>query len=191
MDPILPLPRPLTDGPNAEALCDQLVPGARAETLDVDAPVGMQALDCVGNVRRMIEQCGGVAVYGWSLMETLPGVMMEAEFHAVWRKPDGSLQDVTPKQFPAMEPITIFLADSSLVYRGQQIDSVRVPLRDEQLVHSFIRTAERRFEAWNRGELASYHGDMAGRITPEMMRIEEQQGRFLKKIAQRYYSNAA
>jgi hypothetical protein len=187
---MLPIPKPLADEAKAFELCKQLVPGGTPVTLEVRAPKGMQPLDCIGNVERMIEPHGGEAVYGWSLMETLPDVMMEAEFHAVWRGQDGLPQDVTPKQFPAMESITVFLADPDLFYEGQQINNVRMPLRDEQLVRSFIRTAERKFEAWNRGDLANYHGDMRGRITPEMERIEQQQERFLKKIAERYYSKA-
>jgi hypothetical protein len=185
---MLPKPRLLTDEAKVTELCEQLVPGGSPESLDVRAPKGMQPLDCIGNVRKMIDQHGGEAVYGWSLLETLPDVMMEAEFHAVWRGQDGSLQDVTPKQFSAMEPTTLFLADPDLSYEGQQIDNVRVPLRDEQLIRSFIRSAERKFQAWNQGDLASYHGDMRGRITPEMERIEQQLERFLKKIAERYFS---
>lgn len=185
---MLPMPRPLTDEAKVDELCGQLVPGGRPDTLEVRAPTGMQPLDCIGNVEKMIEQHGGKAVYGWSLLETLPDVMMEAEFHAVWRGQKGLVRDVTPKQFPAMEPITVFLVDPDLSYEGQQIDNVRMPLRDEQLVRSFIRTAERKFQTWNRGDLASYHGDMRGQITPEMERIEQQQERFLKKIAERYYS---
>ncbi len=58
-------------------------------------------------------QRGGSAAYGWAIWRW-PGRWFEAEHHAVWRKPDGSLLDVTPQ---TGEPERIlFLPDDDAVY---------------------------------------------------------------------------
>ncbi|MDQ2630574.1 MAG: hypothetical protein M3Y75_06315 [Actinomycetota bacterium] len=184
-----PLPSPAADSTVLSELCQRLVPGGIPKTVKVDAPPWAKPLECVPNIEKVIALHGGDIVYGWNLIESLKGVMIEAEFHALWISDEGLLLDVTPKQIPAMDPVTVFLSDPELSYEGQQIDNVRVALRDDQLIHSYIRTAEARFEAWNRGDLAQYHGDMRGRITPEMQRIEERLARFQERIMQKYYGS--
>jgi hypothetical protein len=144
-------------------------------------------LECIPNIEKVIELFGGDIVYGWNLIESLRGVMIEAEFHAVWVSDEGRLLDVTPKQLSGMDSVTVFLADPELIYEGQQIDNVRVALQDDQLIRSYIKTAEARFEAWNRGDLARYHGDMRGKFTPEMQRIEERLARFQERIMRKYF----
>jgi len=51
----------------------------------------------LGTAGPHVEEQGGAVQHGWALWEW-PRVMVEAEFHAVWRSPDGSRLDVTPRE---------------------------------------------------------------------------------------------
>jgi hypothetical protein len=180
-----PLPRPVTDPERLQELIDKVVPGGAATTVAVAAPTWAAPTECVVNVARAVEEGGGEAVNGWNLIETLPGVLMEAEFHSLWRAPDGSLHDVTPKELPMLDQHTVFLADPSLKYEGRQIDNVRVPLVDDQLIRSHISIQKKKFAALNEGQLAGYHGTVA--IDAKLKKILEREERFVTKIFQRYY----
>jgi hypothetical protein len=181
MEHLVQLP---ADTPEVRALCERLVPGEIPVVLDVETPPGAKPCDCVPNVERVIAAHGGGVQYGWQLWETLPGVMLEAEFHAVWVDPDGDLRDVTPKDLPFEQ--SVFLRDPALLYDGRQIDNVRVALRDDPLIMDFIRAAEQFYEVTNRGELADYHGYVG--MTPEMTKLSERRGRLGLAIAKKYYA---
>ena len=180
----LPIPRPVVDTPEVRALCERLVAGTIPMLLKVDAPPWAQHNECVGNVESVIEIHGGAVEYGWQLWETLPGVLVEAEFHAVWVDADGRRLDVTPKELPGIKQI-VFLPDPALVYDGRQIDNVRMPLKDDTLITEFIQTAERFYEVTNRDGLAAYHGELV--LTPEMQMIQKRRGSLELMILDKYY----
>lgn len=68
---------------------------------------------CFDNSAAQAERHGGEAVYGWAIWRW-PGRWFEAEHHAVWRRPDGSLLDVTPQA--GDPPRTLFLPDPLAPY---------------------------------------------------------------------------
>lgn len=179
-----PIPRPVIDMPEVRSLCERLVPGEIPEVLKVDAPPWAEPQDCIGNVKSVVKLHGGSTDYGWRLWETLPGLMIEAEFHAVWRHDDGRRHEVTPSETPDVATV-VFLADPSLVYEARQIDNVRVPLTDDPLIGEFIQSAESFFEATNRGELADYHGKLV--LTPEMRAIRKRQTELELAILQKHF----
>ncbi|MEZ0243481.1 MAG: hypothetical protein ACAH11_08915 [Sphingomonas sp.] len=76
------------------------------------APHGKVAY-CFDNSVAQAAAQGGEAAYGWAIWHW-PGRWFEAEHHAVWRRPDGSLLDVTP-QLGDPERI-LFLPDRQAVY---------------------------------------------------------------------------
>jgi hypothetical protein len=180
-----PVPRPVGDMPEVRALCENLVPGQIPLRISVDPPPRANPNDCMENVASVIEIHGGSVDYGWQLWETLPGVLLEAEFHAVWLDAEGRRLDVTPKQIPGLTSI-VFLPDATLVYEGRQIDNVRVPLKDDPLVTAFINTAEDFFEATNRGELADYHGPVV--LTPAMRAIAARRESLELQILKKYFT---
>jgi hypothetical protein len=165
------------------ALCERLVPGEIPEFVHIDVPPWAEANECIDNVGRMVEEYRGEAVNGWRLWEPLPDLMIEAEFHVVWRSSDGSLLDVSP-HFPGFTQ-SVFLPDPSLNYEGQQIPNERVPLVDDTLIQAFIEALEAEYEAMNRGELADYHGPV--KLTPEMKAIQARQQALFAQIAQTHY----
>ena len=63
---------------------------------------------CNDGVRLKVEADGGEAVYGWTVWEWAP-VLLTGEFHCVWRAPDGTLFDITPK--PRFEKQIVFVPD--------------------------------------------------------------------------------
>lgn len=116
---------------------------------------GAQANECFPNVEAKIEKNGGTIVYGWLLWEW-PNVLVEAEFHAVWRSLDGNLIDITPKADG--EEKVLFVTDERRTYRGVSIDNVRIALRDDLLIHHFIKISEYIVKVMNRGESAQQCG---------------------------------
>lgn len=112
--------------------------------------------ECIENVRKMVERRGGSQVLGWAIWE-VPGVFLEAEFHAVWQRPeDGSLLDLNPRPFPC--PIVTFLPDFNAVDSGRQVRSIHKPLSKDPLVRQYIYLLSRKFDIENAGDRAFQHG---------------------------------
>jgi len=82
---------------------------------------------CFNNVSAIVRRRGGAIQHGWSMRE-LPGVFVEGAFHAVWRRPDGSLQDVTPRKDGHAR--IVFLPDSKRVWDGDDVDNRRMMLHE-------------------------------------------------------------
>ncbi|MDP3996811.1 MAG: zinc chelation protein SecC [bacterium] len=185
MPPNLPLPK-TADGtlPEIIALCQKVAPGQKAVYLEIEPVEEAIVNECYGNVDKAIHKSGGSIQYGWQIWETMPDVMAEAEFHAVWKDTDGNLHDVTPKEMPGITRI-LFLPDPTRNYSGRQIDNIRIALKDDPLVHSFITNAESYFEVTNRGELADYHGEID--LTPEMKDLMRKNAELFLAIVQKYY----
>ena len=184
----LPLPQPANAGmPEVRDLCARLVPGGALGPVRVEPPEWALLDDCMINVERYRELHGGSIHYGWQLWETLPGVMIEAEFHAVWFGGPGLLLDVTPKPIPLDE--IQFLHDPDLIYAGRQINNVRVALQDDPAIRRFIAANEQLFEAMNRGHLAHYHGPVVR--TPEIQKVERKIARRGEELRRTYYSKKA
>lgn len=120
-------------------LAAKVAPGQQPVYLDVIPAAGAIPAECFANVVARVQSDGGGVVYGWQLWEW-PHVLVEAEFHAVWRAPDGTLHEITPKH-DGDERI-LFVPDTKRTYGGTPIDNVRVAVRDDQLVHDFISVAE-------------------------------------------------
>lgn len=123
--------------------------------LDVKAAPGAIPLECFENVRVHAQQHGGTAVHGW-LIWLWPNVLIEAEFHCVWRSSAGHLAEVTPR--PDGDGRVLFVADPRRVYDGCSVDNIRIALRDDKVIRDFIRSFELKFAGMNRGDRAKQHG---------------------------------
>lgn len=80
------------------------------------------------NVNAMTRRYGGSAQHGWRMREQ-PAVFVEGEFHAVWRRPDGALIDVTPREDGLSE--ILFLPDSKLTWDGDDVEPRRLMLHEK------------------------------------------------------------
>lgn len=86
-------------GAERHELCRELVPEASTPiTVDVKPAKGAAPKDCFPNVDGVLARDGGRRELGWKLVENLPGVLLEAEFHAVWVDDAGRRRDVTPSK---------------------------------------------------------------------------------------------
>jgi len=182
----IPLPKVASNTmPNIIALCKKLVPNGKPEYLNIEVINGSIENECYKNVESIIKNKGGTIQYGWQIWETIPDLMAEAEFHAVWADHSGELHDVTPKSLPEINQI-LFLPDPVRKYESRQIDNVRVPLQDEILIKQFIENAKKYFEATNRDELANYHGYIVA--NSEIQKLAEERKEIFFKIIQKFFT---
>ena len=140
--------------------------------------------ECFSILPRHVSQHGGEQVIGWAIWEW-PRVYIEAEFHAVWSQPDGSLIDPTPKIAPI--PRILFLPDPRRTYNGRQVDNIRKPLDRDPTIKRFCELATLMHNEQNRGELADYHGPIV--FTERMQRIQQEQRQLGMLLQRRYGRN--
>jgi hypothetical protein len=138
-------------------LCISLVDDSQPVFLNVTPVETGGVNDCFAIVNKRLKEDGGSVCYGWQIWEW-PRVMIEAEFHAVWKDDAGILHELTPKQLPVNR--VLFVPDPSRVYEGKQINNVRRPLSSEHDVADFIRASEAEHEFLNRGARAEQHGQL-------------------------------
>jgi hypothetical protein len=146
-------PRAITEA--VRSFCRRVVAGSQPVYLDTRPVPGAALDDCFAVVKRRVALGGGERVLGWQIWEH-PGLMIEAEFHAVWRDPSGRLRDITPK--PNGISSILFLPDPSRGYEERQVNNIREPLWDTPEVRELIAAADARFEFMDRDERAYQHG---------------------------------
>ena len=154
-------------------LRNRIAPNERLQYVKVLIESDAEINECFSNLERKIKRDGGGIQYGWAIWY-LPGILMEAEFHAVWVSPKGELIDVSPRQIQFKE--ILFLPGSGTVYLGRQIDNIRIPLNKDPRVKEYIRLYEELFKIMNEGELANEHGPVSiprDKIDPVRERLVE------------------
>jgi hypothetical protein len=77
---------------------------------------------CFENVPRVVAKEGGSIQHGWTMRQD--SYFAEGAFHAVWRRPDGTLIDVTPRTDPQTQ--VLFLVDSKKVWEGETVEPMRM-----------------------------------------------------------------
>ena len=140
-----------------ERLIAKVAPGQRPTYLNVDPAELASVNECFPNVANHIQKFGGEAVHGWLIWEW-PSVLVEAEFHAVWKSPDNHLVEITPKEHG--ETKVLFLPDNKRVYRGVAVDNVRMPLRDDAVIKDYVHVSEEIVKVLNKGERAHQFGEI-------------------------------
>ena len=83
---------------------------------------------CFENVAAIVKRHGGSVQHGWSMREQ-DTAFVEGEFHAVWRRPDGALIDVTPRTDKRTD--ILFLPDSRMVWQGEDVEPRRAMLHEQ------------------------------------------------------------
>ena len=64
---------------------------------EIIAAKGEQLLECYDTVENYVATHGGERILGWCFFDW-PRVLLMAELHAVWKRPDGSFLDIAPHQ---------------------------------------------------------------------------------------------
>ncbi|HFD31464.1 MAG TPA: zinc chelation protein SecC [Gammaproteobacteria bacterium] len=118
--------------------------------LDVKPEPYSQVVGCFPAVKEKISRDGGTQELGWQIWKT--DIIVEAEFHAVWKSPDGKLIDITPKQISV--PRILFLPAPGEKYNGSQVDNIRINITQNRLVDDFVEISKAIFRIENKGDRA-------------------------------------
>lgn len=170
--------------PALHALIDSLRPGTEPVYVDVKPREGTHPDAPFAAVDEQVREQGGERVAGW-VLRVLPGLFAEAEFYAVWRDPQGSLIDVTPKRRPSAR--VLFLADPSRPVDGRQVSNLRRPLAADPLVEAYLASFDRMFALMTRGERALQRGpiELEGAEADEARAIQQDQVQLFSQLASR------
>ncbi len=119
-------------------LCRQVDSGSKPVYVPCRPVPHAQRNRCFSNVEAQVKAHEGAIRYGWTIWEW-PGVGVEAEFHAVWVTPDGSLLDISPHDG---EDSILFLPDTlGKVWTGEFVPNVR-HLDSKKVATHFLGLAE-------------------------------------------------
>lgn len=113
--------------------------------------------ECFPLVDEYISRHGGERILGWAIWE-LPGLFIEAEFHAIWKTPVGELMDLNYR--PLKTEKILFLPDYEIVYEGYQKNNIRLALSNNPAVIDFLKAHDKMFEFMNKGERKKQHGEI-------------------------------
>jgi len=142
---------PQTIDDNVKRLINKIKTTEKPIYLDVMPEPYAEINECFPAVTQKIEKEGGSVQLGWQIWQ-IPNVIIEAEFHAVWKSRDGILTDITPKSENILR--ILFIPDSKAEYDGAQRNNIRVNISGNRLVDDFIRICDTIYKLNNRGERA-------------------------------------
>ena len=138
-------------------LCKEVSGGADAQFIPVRSHSEAGPPGAFDAVARKVEQDGGSMQPGWAIWQCADA-LIEAEFHAVWRSPEGELVDVATR--PGGEQTILFVEDAKRSLAGAAIDNERRALRRDPLIEDFITLGRKQFLLLH-GDLARDAGDSA------------------------------
>jgi len=131
---MLDTPKALTE--DVHELCKTVSPTTLPSYVSVVPESYAVENECYGNVAEKIRRDGGSLRYGWQIWER-KRLFIEAEFHAVWVSPEGTMLDITPKDIPTTR--ILFLPDPTRRFEGKRIDNIRRTLVDDPLLVEYLR----------------------------------------------------
>jgi len=99
-----------------------------------------QINDCFVDVERQVAERGGSIQHGW-LVWLHPGILIEAEFHAVWQMPNGNLIDVSAKT--DREKRVLFVLDRTRRFTGERLLTIYHPIGRDPRIREFIDVSSR------------------------------------------------
>ena len=166
-------------------LCAELAPGVQPFHVDVRPLPDAPANECFALVEDQVSAFGGTRLLGWSLWE-MPGLFVEAEFHAVWKSPADEYIDIAPKARPTAR--ILFLPSPEAVYSGRQVNNERRPVGNDPDVERYLHGFDLRYEFMNRGKRAEQFGEieLTGRDLGEYQAIERHLEQAHQKIAHKF-----
>ena len=108
-------------------LAKQINDSDAAGFVSVEPGDGCRPDCCFENVPAIVERRGGSMQPGWKMREEA-ALFVQGDFHAVWRRPDGRLVDVTPRKDQLQE--ILFLPDSRMNGKGVEVEPRRMMLHE-------------------------------------------------------------
>lgn len=123
-------------------LCKEVAGAAEARFIPVRTGSQPAALSSFDAVAFKVEQEGGSLQPGWAVWQ-FADALIEVEFIAVWRSPEGELVDVAAR--PGGEQTILFVEDAKRSAGGAPVDSERRALRRDPLIEDFITLGRKQF----------------------------------------------
>lgn len=142
---------PLQISDEIVALCESIASASSPVFVPIKPAPTAEADECFNVVGTRVKNNGGQMILGWQIWET-PGVILEAEFHAVWQHPKGKWLDLTPKRVKTHQ--TLFLPDPGKQYDGRQVRPVLRPLTELTELRDWMSACDAYFKFLNRGARA-------------------------------------
>ena len=140
-------------------LCARLKVTAEPTFVPVRSRADAALGDCFNDVKRQVEEFGGELFHGWLLWEW-PGILVEAEFHGMWRSPTGDLTDVSLRG--EGEEVVLFVPDVSRRFEGSRKDNVRHVTGKDPRIRTFVQNQNRFFKLFQ-----AAHGNVTGEVVLE------------------------
>lgn len=141
---------------HVRALRDRVASPFEPVFIQVETRPDARSAECFEATAKHVAEFGGTSVVGWQVWEW-PGILIEGEFHAVWKSPDGELLDVSRKD--EGEQQILFIPDPRLSYAGETIDSIRIPIGKNPKIKHLISIKERFYRLFK-----EFHGNATGMI---------------------------
>ncbi|MDO9068548.1 MAG: hypothetical protein Q7W05_08830 [Deltaproteobacteria bacterium] len=176
-----------TSAPHILEFSASIAPGVSPQEVPCQPLPDRPFNECFPSVSEQVTAKGGQQAIGWSLWE-LPGVFIEAEFHAVWQSPQGDLIDIVPRMRPFTE--ISFVPDAGRKYENRQVDNVRKQLVADNDVKRFLFLCHRRFQILNAGERALQHTLILPKAELRELEANDKEAfRLERRIHKRYAAN--
>lgn len=163
----------------ASEFCDSISPGQTPFYVPYEPMAGEPPKECFSIVPKKIAAEGGEHVIGWGI-HIAEHIWLEAEFHAIWQRPDGSLVDITPREGDNGLTDVLFLPDPTRKYEGRQVMPRYQPLTENPDVLRLIELQHQFFRKTNEGDLANQN---AYALTREHLLILDEMQKLRNNIA--------
>ena len=105
---VLAATTPKAISPEIMRFCETIIPGSTPIFMEVQPEPGSVMNECFDNVSTFVKRRGGTPLLGRTIWN-YHDLWLEAEFHSVWKTPDGELTDITPPVDG--ESVLMFLPD--------------------------------------------------------------------------------
>ncbi len=174
---------PDRDNDNIKKLLSKLGIESKPMIVDIVPESDAENGNCFVNALRKVEDEGGEVIYGWQFCEY--PYMIEAEFHAIWKAPNGKIVDITPSLDPNVKQI-LFAIDESRAFHGESIDNARLNITLNELVDDIIRVEEARFRFMNLGERKLILGELP--LNEQEMRVWQVINIYSEVLEQMYFT---
>lgn len=117
------------------ALCRKIGTGSAPTYVDVAPDRDSILNDCFRNVQNRIARDGGTQQCGWILWEA-ENILIEAEFHCVWRTPQDKLLCISAREDG--ENRLAFLPDHSRRHEGRRVENIALSWPNNQSVEELL-----------------------------------------------------
>jgi hypothetical protein len=146
-------------------------------------------LNCFDNVRAVVAEGGGEFVYGWLVWQH-GNIFVEAEHHAVWRKPTGEVVCVTP-QNPPVKAVT-FIPDPSATYDFNTrpiTNNIRIALLNDSRLQQVFRAEQQKTEIINAAKRSNpLARDLVGADAAKYRELELKKSMLMAEIVMSQFS---